>query len=69
LADATPAELFAAGPAALSPVEGVPVTILLNRDRTIHAIYAGFSGPATGAAHHRATTTFRALTSEILQSQ
>ena len=61
-------ELFAAGPARLSPIEGVPLTIFLNRDRTIHAIYAGFRGPATGAAHQETTATFRRLTKEILES-
>ena len=66
-ADAVPDELFAAGPAELSPIGGVPVTIFLNRDRTIRAIYAGFRGPATGAAHEEATATFRTLTRDILE--
>jgi thiol-disulfide isomerase/thioredoxin len=63
-----PGDLFS-GPARLSSIEGVPLTIFLNRDRTIHAIYAGFRGPATGATHDQTTETFRRLTREILQSQ
>ena len=47
-ADAAPEDLFGDGPAELSPIGGVPVTIFLNRDRTIQAIYSGFRGPATG---------------------
>ena len=66
-ADVPPDDLFAVGPAALSPIEGVPVTIFLNRDRTIRAVYAGFRGPATGAAHDEATAIFRELTSQILE--
>lgn len=63
-----PEELFAAGPAQLSAIGGVPVTIFLNRDRTIRAIYTGFLGPATGASHQKAVATFRAATSGILAS-
>ena len=56
------------GPAELSPMDGVPVTLFLNRDRTISAIYTGFWGPATGATHRKAVDTFRRLTREILAS-
>ena len=66
IADTPPAVLFSEASVDLSPIEGVPVTIFLNRDRAIHGIYAGFSGPATGAAHERAKATFRRLTREIL---
>ncbi len=65
-ADAAPEELFGAGAAVLSPIGGVPVTLFLNRDRTIQAIYSGFRGPATGALHEKATATFRTLTDEIM---
>ena len=67
-ASESPDEAFSVGPAQLSSITGVPVTIFLNRDRTIHAIYTGFRGPATGAAHLDTAATFRRLTKEILQS-
>jgi thiol-disulfide isomerase/thioredoxin len=69
LADEPPEALFATGPAELSPMGGVPIAIFLNRDRTIHAIYAGFSSPATGETHRKGVTTFRRLTKEILGSR
>jgi thiol-disulfide isomerase/thioredoxin len=56
------------GPATLSPIGGVPVTIFVNRDRTIRAIYTGFRGPAMGAAHQRTVETFRRLAREIVAS-
>lgn len=68
IADTATEDLFASSPVSLSPIEGVPVTIFLNRDRTIHAIYAGFRGPATGAAHQETVERFRSLTREILDS-
>ena len=52
-----------------SSVEGVPVTIFVNREGSVHAVYSGFSGPAMGEAHRNATAQFRALTSEILNGQ
>ncbi|HLG56886.1 MAG TPA: TlpA disulfide reductase family protein [Vicinamibacterales bacterium] len=64
-----PEELLSAGPARLSAVSGVPVTLFFNRDRTIRAIYTGFSGPATGAGHQKAIATFRELTNRILASR
>ena len=66
IADAPPNVLFAEASVELSPIEGVPVTIFLNRDRTVHAIYTGFLGPATGDAHSRTTALFRQLVAEIL---
>jgi thiol-disulfide isomerase/thioredoxin len=66
---APPEELLSAGPARLSSISGVPVTLFFNRDRTVRAIYTGFSGPATGASHERAAATFRQLTKEILTSR
>jgi hypothetical protein len=66
---ATLQELLSAGPAHLSAISGVPVTLFFNRDRTVRAIYTGFSGPATGASHQRAAATFRRLTKEILASR
>jgi len=64
-----PEDLFAVGPAQVAPIEGVPVTLFLNRDRTIRAIYTGFWGPATGGTHEKAVATFQRLTKEILASQ
>jgi len=66
---ATLQELLTVGPAQLSSISGVPVTLFFNRDRTVRAIYTGFSGPATGASHQRAAATFRRLTNEILDSR
>ena len=64
--DSTLEELAFEGLAGLAPIEGVPVTIFLNRDRTVHAIYSGFSGPATGETHRKAKAQFEKLTAEIL---
>ena len=66
---APPEELLAVGPARLSPINGVPITLFFNRDRSVRAIYTGFVGPAAGASHDRATATFRRLTKEILASR
>lgn len=55
--------------AGLEPIEGVPVTIFLNRDRTVHAVYTGFSGPATGDAHQKARAVFRTLIAEIVSGR
>jgi thiol-disulfide isomerase/thioredoxin len=64
-----PEKLLAVGPARLSPISGVPVTLFVNRDRTVRAIYSGFWGPATGTTHQKAVATFRQLTNEILASK
>jgi hypothetical protein len=64
-----PEELLAVGPARLSAIGGVPVTLFINRDRTIRAIYTGFWGPATGATHQKAAATFRRLTQDIMSSR
>ena len=69
LAEGTVESLVTEGIAGLSPIVGVPVTVFINPDGTVHAVYTGFSGPATGAAYQRATTVFRTLTTEILQSE
>ena len=66
IADSTLEKLANEGLAGLSPIEGVPVTIFVNPDGTVHAVYTGFSGPATGAAHEEAKAQFRRLTEEIL---
>ena len=66
IADSTLEELADEGLAGLSPIEGVPVTIFVKPDGTVHAVYTGFSGPATGAAHQEARAQFRKLTAEIL---
>jgi len=63
-----PDQLLGHGPIEFSPIEGVPLTIFLNRDRTVRAVYAGFLGPATGEAHEQAVATFRDLTRQILDS-
>ena len=60
-------ELAREGFGGLSTIEGVPVTIFVNRDRTVHAIYTGFSGPATGEAYREARAQFHRLTAEILR--
>jgi hypothetical protein len=65
----TPEELLSAGPATLTPIGGVPVTIFFNRNRTIRAIYTGFWGPATGPSHQKAIDTFRQLTRDIVASR
>jgi thiol-disulfide isomerase/thioredoxin len=64
----TPGELLSAGPAKLTPIGGVPVTIFFNRNRTIRAVYTGFWGPATGPSHQKAIDTFRQLTRDIVAS-
>ena len=46
-----------------------PVTVFLNRDGTVQAVYSGFSGPATGVAHSQARAEFQRLATEILQSE
>ena len=66
LADGTLENLAVDGLSELGPIEGVPVTVFLNRDGTVHAIYGGFSGPATGDAHQEAIAQFEKLTAEIL---
>ncbi|MEE8217406.1 MAG: TlpA disulfide reductase family protein, partial [Vicinamibacteria bacterium] len=66
IADSTLEELASEGLAGLTPIEGVPVTIFVNPDGTVHAVYTGFSGPATGAAHLQAKAQFQKLTTEIL---
>ena len=66
ITDSTLEDLAVRGLAGLEPIEGVPVTIFLNRDGTVHAIYSGFSGPATGDAHQEAIAQFEKLTAEIL---
>ena len=66
ITDSTLEELAFEGLAGLAPIDGVPVTIFLNRDRTVHAIYSGFSGPATGETHRKAKAQLEKLTAEIL---
>ena len=62
-------DLIKEGLAGLTSVEGVPVTIFVNRDGTVHAIYTGFSGPATGEGYTRARAQFETLTTEILRGK
>jgi len=60
------AELASEGNLGLSPIEGVPVTVFVNRDGTVHAVYTGFSGPATGDAYVQLKADFERLTREIV---
>ena len=69
LAEATAESLVTDGIDGVSPIVGVPVTLFVNREGAVHAVYTGFSGPATGAAYQRATATFRSLATEILQGE
>ena len=66
VADSRLEDVASEGLAGLSAIEGVPVTVFVNRDGTVHAVYTGFSGPAAGEAHERAIAQFRQLTREIL---
>ncbi len=50
----------------LEGVHSFPVTMFLKADGTVHAIYAGFAGPATGAKHEAVKKTFDRLTQAIL---
>jgi thiol-disulfide isomerase/thioredoxin len=50
----------------LSPIAGVPITVFVNRDGTVHAVYTGFSGPATGEAYVQLKADFARLTGEIV---
>ena len=67
IAETTLEELAREGFAGLSKIEGVPITIFVNRDGTVHEIYTGFSGPATGEAYLEARAQFHQLTAEILR--
>jgi len=53
----------------LTNIDGVPVTIFVNRDGTVHAVYTGFTGPATGDAHLAAKEQLDRLTREIIGSR
>jgi thiol-disulfide isomerase/thioredoxin len=66
VADSRLEDLATDGLAGLSPIEGVPVTVFVNRDGTVHAVYTGFAGPAAAEAHERAVARFRRLTAEII---
>jgi len=43
-----------------------PTTIFLNKDKSIHSIHTGFSGPATGKAFLDFNKKFKKTISEIL---
>lgn len=51
---------------ALDRVRSFPTTVFLHADGRVRAVYSGFSGPATGAAHERLTARFRAIVKELL---
>lgn len=60
-------DLAGEGLAGLRSIRGVPVTVFVNPDGTTHAVYSGFSGPATGEAHGKAVAEFERLVGEILE--
>jgi len=53
----------------LNGFEALPTTVFINRRGDVHAIHAGFSGPATGAAHERLKIEFRRLIEGILPTE
>ena len=53
---------------AIDRVRAYPTTLFIDGDGEIHAIYTGFSGPATGKAHERLRERFEDLIDEILAS-
>ncbi|MEZ6093915.1 MAG: TlpA disulfide reductase family protein [Pirellulaceae bacterium] len=52
---------------ALDRVHSFPTTIFIKGDGTVHAIYTGFSGPATGDDYVRLKKTYERLINEILE--
>lgn len=50
----------------LDAVRSYPTTIFLHGDGRVRAVYQGFSGPATGAAHDQLRAAFIALVDELL---
>ena len=66
IADWTLEELACGGLDGLSSITAVPVTVFLNRDGRVHAVYSGFSGPATGDVYEESVAELHRLTREIL---
>ena len=50
----------------LDAVRSYPTTVFLHGDGRVRAVYQGFSGPATGAAHERLRAAFTAIVEELL---
>ena len=50
----------------LDRVRSYPTMIFLHADGRVRAIYSGFSGPATGAAHHTLRAEIEAIIEELL---
>jgi len=50
----------------LDAVRSYPTTIFLHGDGRVRAVYQGFSGPATGAAHAALRASFEAIVEELL---
>jgi hypothetical protein len=50
----------------LDKVRAWPTTIFMDGDGDVRAVYSGFSGPATGAAHERLRDSFERIVSEML---
>jgi thiol-disulfide isomerase/thioredoxin len=53
-------------PPELAGIEGVPISVFITRDGTVHAVHTGFAGPATGAEHERVRAEVERLIQEIL---
>ncbi len=51
----------------LDRVRSYPTMIFLDQTGNVKAIYTGFSGPATGAAHHKLRRQFEAIIEQVLQ--
>jgi len=50
----------------LDVIHAYPTTLFVDRDGEVRAVYSGFSGPATGAAHTELERTFRAQIERLL---
>lgn len=51
---------------ALDRVRSFPTTVFVAEDGRVHAVYSGFSGPATGSAYARLQSSFRRILDELL---
>ena len=47
-------------------VKAYPTTIFLDAEGNVHAVYSGFSGPATGEEHTKLRATFEGWIEELL---
>jgi len=55
-------------PPELEGTGGYPITIFIDRDRTVRAVHSGFYGPAAGDDHHRLVKKFERYVAELLAS-